>query len=298
VLGADEVELVAAEDAVIQYPFAIGSVNTRVLEAGQGESAVTFIHGVGARADRWRGSMAAMARAGHHAFALDLPGHGFAGKGDGFDYGIPGYARLVGEFLDAMDVRRSVLVGTSMGGHIAGRVAADHPERVAGLVLVGTLGIVPMGPDHRLALSRSLADTGRSGIEAKLRRLIHDDAVLVDDAWITEEWRINNSPGAKRSFAILSEYFADHVDDDVVGARLQEVAPGMPTMLVWGEKDVMVPIDVLRRCQAVLPNAETLIVAGTSHAPYRERPEIFAAALTRFIAGLSLPSPARGSSAP
>lgn len=290
--------MVPVEDAVLQYPFAIGSVITRVLEAGRGQSAVMFIHGVGARADRWRGSMAAMAGAGHHAYALDLPGHGFAFKGDGFDYGISGYARLVGAFLDAMDVRRSVLVGTSMGGHIAARVAADQPQRVSGLVLVGTLGIVPMGPAHRLALSRSLVDTGRSGIEAKLRRLIHDDAALVDEAWITEEWRINNSPGAERSFAILSEYFADHVDDDVVGARLHEVAPNMPTMLVWGEQDVMVPIDVLRRCQEVLPNAESVIIGDTSHAPYRERPEVFAAALARFIAGIPAPSPASRSLAP
>ena len=272
--------------SVLQYPFAIGDVTTRVLESGRGSSVVTFIHGVGARCDRWRESMAAVADAGHHAYAFDLPGHGFAIKGDRFDYGVPAYARLVGEFLDAMNVERSVLVGTSMGGHIAARVAVDHPERVAGLVLVGTLGIVPMGAAHRQALSRSLADTDRAGIERKLRRLVHDDAVLVDDGWITEEWRTNNSPGADASFARLSEYFAGPVDDDVVGARLQEVAPCLPTLLVWGEKDVMVPIEGLQRCHEALPHASMTIIGETSHAPYRERPDVFAKALTDFISGL------------
>ena len=269
---------------ILEYPLAVGGVTTRVLEAGGGPSCVTFIHGVGARCDRWRDSLEAVARAGHHGLALDLPGHGFALKGDGFGYSVPGYAWLVREFLDAMEVDRSVLVGTSMGGHIAACVAADHPDRVAGLVLVGTLGIVPMGAAHREALSRSLDDRDRAGIERKLRRLVHDDAALVDDGWITEEWRVNNSPGADVSFARLSEYFAHAVDDDAVGTRLHQVAPRMPTLLVWGEQDAMVPIDGLRRCLEVLPNATTAIISETSHAPYKERPDVFAAALMDFVA--------------
>jgi pimeloyl-ACP methyl ester carboxylesterase len=268
---------------VMQYPLGIGSVITRVLEAGSGDSVLTFIHGVGARGDRWTDNVAAMARAGHRAFAFDLPGHGFATKGEGFDYTIGGYASLVRQFLDSVGVKQTVLVGTSMGGHIAARVACDAPDRVSRLVLVGTLGIVPLGPDLRQALSRSLRDTSRRGIEAKLRRVIHDDAALVGDSWITEEWRINNSPGADRAMARLADYFAEQVDDDVVGARLRKVAPDMPILLAWGEQDVLVPIEILWRCADVLPDASIAIIAAASHAPYRERPEAFDGAVIKFV---------------
>jgi 2-hydroxy-6-oxonona-2,4-dienedioate hydrolase len=250
-------------------------VLTRVLEAGNGDSVIIFIHGVGARCDRWAENVEAMASAGHHAFAFDLPGHGFATKGDCFPYGIRAYADLVHTFLDTMGIRRSVLVGTSMGGHIAARVACDVPERVSGLVLVGTLGVVPMGPERLAALSASVKDTSRQGIESKLRRLIHNDSLLVGERWITEEWRINNSPGADVAFARLSEYFAGPVDDDVVGAPLSEIGSIVPTVLVWGAQDVIVPIEVLRQCAEVLPHARIAVIAETSHAPYIERADAF-----------------------
>ena len=141
-------ELPPRDATVRRYPLGMGGMVTRVLEAGEGDSVITFIHGVGARCDRWAGNIAAMASAGHRAFAFDLPGHGFATKGDGFPYGIRAYADLVHTFLDTMGIRRTFLVGTSMGGHIAARVACDDPERVSGLILVGTLGVVPMGPAH------------------------------------------------------------------------------------------------------------------------------------------------------
>ena len=283
--AATSAHTVTGTGTVMRYPLGIGPITTRVLEAGSGDRVITFIHGVGARGDRWADNVAAMARAGHHAFALDLPGHGFATKGDGFDYSIGGFASLVRQFLDRVEVKQAVLVGTSMGGHIAARVACDAPDRVRGLVLVGTLGIVPMGPNHRQALSRSLRDTSRQGVEAKLRRLIHDDAALVDDCWITEEWRINNSPGADRAMARLADYFAERIDDDAVGTRLSTVAQEMPILLAWGEQDVMVPIDILWRCADMLPKASVAIIADASHAPYRERPAAFDGAVIKFVDG-------------
>lgn len=276
-------ELPPRDATVRRYPLGMGGMLTRVMEAGEGDSVITFIHGVGARCDRWVGNIAGMASAGHHAFAFDLPGHGFATKGDGFPYGIRAYADLVHTFLDTMGIRRTFLVGTSMGGHIAARVACDDPERVSGLILVGTLGVVPMGPAHRAALSASVKDTSRQGIEAKLRRLIHNDRRLVDERWITEEWRINNSPGAGLAFARLSEYFAGPVDDEVVGTLLSAMGSAVPTVLVWGEEDVMVPIGVLRQCAEVLPLARTAVIADTSHAPYVERADAFDGVVLRFM---------------
>ena len=69
---------------MISYPFGVGRTLTRVIEAGTGAANVVLVHGLGARADRWVGVLAVLAKAGYHGYALDLPGHGFADKGADF----------------------------------------------------------------------------------------------------------------------------------------------------------------------------------------------------------------------
>ena len=66
---------------MIQYPLGAAGTLTRVLEAGRGDRTMLLVHGVGARADRWRLNLDALAEAGYHAYAIDLPGHGLAEKG-------------------------------------------------------------------------------------------------------------------------------------------------------------------------------------------------------------------------
>jgi pimeloyl-ACP methyl ester carboxylesterase len=67
---------------MISYPMRAGTVVTRVLQAGSGEP-VVFVHGTGGRAERWSRNLDAIARTGRTAYAIDLPGHGFADKGPG-----------------------------------------------------------------------------------------------------------------------------------------------------------------------------------------------------------------------
>src|SRR6185503_9046586 len=103
---------------MIQYPLAAAGTMTRVLEAGAGDDVVLFVHGLGARADRWRGTIERVAAAGFRCIAFDLPGHGFAGKGGDFPYGVPAFGRFLSAVLDALGLDRVFIVGTSLGGHV------------------------------------------------------------------------------------------------------------------------------------------------------------------------------------
>ena len=100
----------------LSYPLGAAGVTTRVIEAGEGDRPVVFLHGVGARADRWQRTLPAFAKAGFHCYAIDFPGHGFATKGHGPDYGTPGFAHFVAGVLDALGLEHPALVGTSLGG--------------------------------------------------------------------------------------------------------------------------------------------------------------------------------------
>jgi len=273
---------------MISYPWGVDGTTVRVLEEGSGDRVALLVHGVGARADRWRCNLGALAIAGFHAYAIDLPGHGFSDKGD-FDYSVGGYASLALSFLDSIDAGRCVLIGTSLGGHVQAAVTCRQPSRVTALIMVGSLGITPLGEQHRAAVAASLADTSASGIAAKLARVVHDSSLITAE-WVQGESRINSSPGAAGAFAALARYFRDGIDGDVVGDRLAGLAAPPPTLLIWGEQDQIVPLAVGKAAQRLLGADVPLVtipVAG--HAPYLERPAEFNDAVLSFLrrAGLA-----------
>jgi 2-hydroxy-6-oxonona-2,4-dienedioate hydrolase len=134
---------------MISYPLRIATVDTRVIEAGAAGEPIVLVHGTGGRADRWLRNVDALAAAGHHVYAFDLPGHGFASKGASLDCSVPGYRRFLADFLDAMKIDKAAIVGTSLGGHVVASYACEHPDRVRALVLSGSMGLVPLGAEMR-----------------------------------------------------------------------------------------------------------------------------------------------------
>lgn len=267
---------------MIQYPISVGGVSTRVLEDGSGPNTVVFIHGVGARADRWSHAVTRSAAEGFRAIALDLPGHGFATKDEHFSYTVSGFARFLAGLLQELSAGRVHLVGTSMGGHVAARLACDDTDRAASLVLVGTLGIAPLGTQGRRLVAQSIRSTAPEAIAQKLRTLVFDPG-LVDEAWIREETLINNSPGAQAAFESLAEYFDTSVDDDLVRDDLAKIASAVPTLLVWGAEDRFVPLAVGTASQQSLPGSRLKIIERAAHAPYLERPGAFNRVLLGFL---------------
>ena len=267
---------------MIQYPVEAGGVLTRVLAAGDGDDHLVLVHGVGARSDRWRRNIDPLAAAGWHVHALDLPGHGLAQKGEGLDYSVPGFARLLDGFLDVIGAETAVLVGTSLGGHAVATLACQRPERVRALVLVGSIGLIPWGAERRAATRGRLRDASREGIERKLRLLLHDEEMVTDE-WLTEEFLINNSPGASESFRAISDYVADHIDDDVIGPRLAALENGPPIQLIWGRQERAVPLETGLAAHALLGGSELAIIDAASHAPYYEQPAEFNRILLGFL---------------
>ena len=265
---------------MISYPYGVGDVVVRVIEEGSGDQVALLLHGVGARADRWRHNIGVLAAAGLHVYAIDLPGHGFSARG--LDYSVNGYASLAC-FLDSVGAARCVLVGTSLGGHIQAAVTCRDPARVTALILVGTLGITALGEQGRQAVANSLLDASVPGVRAKLTRVIHDPALVTEDS-IHEESLINSSPGASTAFGSLADYFRSRIDDDTVGERLAQLAELRPTLLVWGAEDLIVPPAIGQESRRILGGGVPLaMIPAAGHAPYLERPELFNDAVLAFL---------------
>jgi len=268
---------------MIQFPLRLSSgLSTRVLQAGQGARHVVLVHGTGGRADRWVRNIDALASAGLHVHAIDLPGHGFASKGLGVACSVPAYRTFLGEVLDALAIDRAAIVGTSLGGHVVASYALEQPGRAERIALVGSMGLVPIGDEARGRIQAGANNQSREGVETKLRRVMHDPALTTPD-FIEEEWRINNSAGALDSFATLGRYIAADLDNDVVGEALARSA--LPVLLVWGEEDKTVPPAVGRQARAMLPASRLALIAGAAHTAYYEKPETFNAVLADFALG-------------
>jgi pimeloyl-ACP methyl ester carboxylesterase len=261
--------------SILQYPLGADGVVTRVLECGMGDDAVILLHGLGARANRWQETLPALAEAAYHAYAFDFPGHGFASKGAEIVLSVPAFAKLTIAVLDALEIKRAFLIGTSLGGHVAATVACKIPDRIRGLVLVGTIGIAPMGREVGNAIRQSVRQTDRASIERKFASVFADPSRL-SPAMIEEEWRVNNSPGARESFTILGDYFAERADLDAVGQELSALLERVPALLVWGSRDKVVPIEIGRRSSEILKGTDLAVIEGVGHAPYLEEPAAFA----------------------
>ncbi len=273
---------------MISYPIDVGGTRTRIVEHGSGP-AVVLIHGLGTRADRWRTTMERLADSGRRVIAFDLPGHGFAAKGEGIDYSVQGYARFLAALLDTLGLERPVLIGASLGGQVAATFAARTPQRAAALILVGSTGLKPFGPEARLQTSRMLVDMSKDAIRTRLQRGLRNHALITDEL-VEEDFRINNSPGAAEAFRALGAYFAERIDDDVVFDALKSLDGKVPLMLVWGPEDAAVPIAVAEEVAGKLKFASFVTLPGTAHNPYMDKPAEFCRAVMGFLSKASVPA--------
>ena len=270
----------------IQFPIGIGGDTVRVLADGEGSRNLTLIHGLGARADRWQRNLPALAEAGFRCIAADLPGHGLSFKRGDFPFSVRSCTELTMRLLDTLEIERTAIIGTSFGGYVGAMMACMAPERVSALVLVGSIGIVPLGEEARGRLASRFGTVDRHGIEAKLRTVIHDDDRLVTSAWIDEEWRINNSPGAVAAFETISSYIRSDIDDDVVGERLAAQGHRPPIAVIWGSEDKAVPPSVGAASRKAIEPDLYVEIASTGHCPYFEQSGEFNAIVTKFLGSL------------
>jgi 2-hydroxy-6-oxonona-2,4-dienedioate hydrolase len=271
---------------MINFPVKIGDIVTRVLTAGQSGPAVVFVHGFGAKADRWTSNLDAIASAGFRTFAFDLPGHGFATKGEAIPCRVPQLADFVRAALDHFGIDKAFIVGTSLGGAVVASFCAANPQRVEGAVFVGGMGLAPIGEEIRGRISAGSQNQSREAMAGKFSVVICDQS-LVKPEMIEEEYQMNNSDGANDSLKAYGRYIGSDLDKDVAGPQL--VSQTFRKLLVWGDQDKVVPLSIGQAARKLLPDSQLVILEGTSHTPYYERSADFNAILLSFLQNKPLP---------
>ena len=284
----------------------LGTV-VRVLEVGEGPP-VLFLHGASSGATSWV-PLAARLASRHRCLLVDRPGCGLSpaspealrfGSGSGrrradaFD----GFAALADELavavLDGLGVERAALVATSLGGYVALRAAAAHPDRVERLVCLGW----PVGaPGDPVPLTMRLASIGRLGRagarlpvqDRTVRRMLKAMAIGADAlgpagvAWYQALLRrtptVGNELAAVPPVLGLRGQRAEALLPDAVLRRIQA-----PTLFVWGTDDPFGGTSVAEAFAPRVPGARLSLV-GTGHAPWIDAPQLVALTTASFLAG-------------
>lgn len=227
---------------------------------------LVFIHGAGGNHTIWGHQLAHVSQA--NTYGLDLPGHGrSAGPGSNT---IAGYRDAVLAFLDALGLQKVILAGHSMGGGIAQTFALANPERLEGIILVGT--------GARLKVLPAILE----GLLADFTTTIHlvanysyGPATSPDVIRSGEQDLLKNQP------EIVHGDFVACNDFDVMG---QSGEIRIPTLILVGTADQMTPVKYARYLEANIPGAELVLIEGAGHMLMVEKPEVVTVAIDRFIA--------------
>jgi pimeloyl-ACP methyl ester carboxylesterase len=259
---------------------------------GEDKPALVWIHGLSGLWQNWLLNIPAFMDR-YRCIAPDLPGFG-ASEMPREDITIEGYARTVDRVCDTLGVDGPAVIGNSMGGFVGAELAISFPTRVDKLVLVSAAGLSTeyYAAQPLLVGARIWAlATARAGAQAdavvrrkRLRRIALQGVLRYPEKLSGPlTWELvqgASTPGFMQGLKANLNYS--------VRDRLARIE--VPTLIVWGRNDIIVPVgDALRYQRLIGPNARAEVFEDTGHVPMLERPSRFNRLLDAFLAGRDEP---------
>ncbi len=263
------------------------------VHAGSGPPLV-FLHGVLGSHHVWARLAAEMSET-NYVVAPDLFGHGSSAKPMA-DYSLGGHAGVVRDLLDALGIREATLVGHSLGGGIAMEFTYLFPERVHGLVLVASGGLgrevnmllrMPTLPGAELVLPLMASGFARrqgNKLAKTLKFMGVKGSTDVAEAWHGFEQLTDGE--SRRAFLATIRAV---VGPDGQRVSAAELLPRLkvPTLLVWGDRDRMIPLVHAQEAVEHMPDARLVVFEKAGHFPHLDQPERFAELMRDFAADVN-----------
>ncbi|MDD9936759.1 MAG: alpha/beta fold hydrolase [Myxococcales bacterium] len=253
--------------------------------------ALLLIHGIGNDLDGWRHVIPQLAR-DYTVIAPDLLGHGRSDKPRA-DYSVAAYANGMRDLLSVLDIERVTVVGHSLGGGVATQFAYQYPERCERLVLVSSGGV---GREVLSALRLATAPCADSflallnnpaverTVRAYFRAMATIDADIALDAKIVlGMFDALRDATSRQAFVRTLRAVVDLRGQVVTMLDRCYLTVGMPTLLVWGGRDAVIPVEHGRTAHAAMPGSQLEIFPDAGHFPHHHDPERFVGVLRAFL---------------
>jgi pimeloyl-ACP methyl ester carboxylesterase len=258
--------------------------------AGEGP-VILLIHGIAGSSAQWLDSMTLLAES-HTVLAPDLLGHGQSAKPRG-DYSLGAYAAGLRDLLLALDHRKATVVGHSLGGGIALQFSYQFPERSGRLVLVSSGGLgrevhpllrAATLPGSELVLPLISNDTVRnagtavSQVVGKLGFRAGSDI-----AEFARGYGSLADGDARQAFIHTLRAVIDHRGQRVNASDRLYLAEGLPTLIVWGRRDPIIPVRHAGIAHRGMPGSRLEVFDDAGHFPQLDEPVRFARTLADFV---------------
>jgi len=263
----------------------INGLETHTRTGGRGSPDLVLLHGFGASLFSWRELFTDSSPLGR-LYAFDRPAFGLTERQLPGPYSPEDQVALTIKLMDHWGIEKAVLVGNSAGGTIAVRTAMEHPERVSGLILVSPAIYTGGGSPAFMRPFLRLPQVERIGLYV-IRRLLNQGDSLIAAAWhdpsrLTAEviegygrpLRADNWDRALWAFTLASKEFSD-----------QESLSSLivPTLVVTGDDDRVVPTKDSIRLSQEMPNATLAVIPECGHLAHEECPAAFLEVARQFI---------------
>jgi pimeloyl-ACP methyl ester carboxylesterase len=258
--------------------------------AGQGP-AVVLVHGLAGSSTTWREVMPTLAR-DHTVIAPDLLGHGESAKPRG-DYSLGAHASGVRDLLVALGIERATFVGHSLGGGIAMQLAYQYPQRAERLVLVASGGLgkevnlllrAVSLPGSELVMPVLLSGQMHRAFDAGrelLGRLGLRFSVRQKEIW--KSYTGLSEVGGRSAFIHTVRSVIDPLGQRVSAHDRLYLAAEVPTLIVWGTGDQIIPVEHAYAAHALMPGSQLQIIEGAGHFLPFENATAFLDALVPFL---------------
>lgn len=257
----------------------VGEFDIHYLSYGDGP-AVVFLHGSGPGASgysNFKQNIEPVVEAGCRAIVIDMLGFGYSSKPTDRDYTTALFADTVKAALDQTGVEQCTLVGNSLGGAIAIRLALDYPALVSGLVMMAPGGIeeretyFAMPGIARMVSSFVDGELDREGLRSVLHTLVFDNSV-VSDALVDERYAILQTQPKE----VLSRMVIPSMADELNGI-------GCPILGFWGQNDEMTPVSGAQKFLQQCNDCRFTILTNCGHWVMVEHQRMFNAQLSDFL---------------
>jgi pimeloyl-ACP methyl ester carboxylesterase len=244
---------------------------------------IVLLHGTSDSLHTWQGWTQGL-KEKRRVIRFDLPAFGLTGPDPKDDYSIANYVRFVTAVVDTLGVKSFVLGGNSLGGQIAWETALALPKRVHQLVLVDAAGY-PLTPTSvpigfllaRLPGARSIMEyvLPRGVIQSSVRN-VYGDPEKVSPAVVDRFYDLTLRAGNRKALAI-------RMDQRLSGDVNQIKTLRVPTLILWGAKDRLIPLENAKRFEADIAGSKLVVFADLGHVPQEENAQATLGALKLFL---------------
>ena len=247
----------------------------RYLESGNSDNTLVLIHGLGASANRWEYVIPHFKK-NYRVIVPDLIGFGYSDK-PLVDYTTDFFSEFLKKFLEKLDIKNPVLIGSSLGGQIIAEYTLNNNNAVKKLILISPSGVMkhstPALDAYVMAALYPNQEAAKNAFEMMSGSSKNIDPKIVEG--FVKRMRL---PNAKMAFMST---LLGLKNSQILTEKLSSIT--VPTMVIWGELDPVIPVKYADSIVSTIKDCRFYRMDGCGHTPYVEVPETFVKIVMEFL---------------